>query len=106
MPGVGPYGVAGHLGNIDGVLHIVGRGIGNSRDDVAVAAGRLFGYKTVFICKVGEHVAGGADLGNNLVKGIIAQLPVAFPCFKAVELGRLYLLQVGKNRIKVRIRTT
>ena len=103
IPGVGPNGVTGHLCDVNGVLHVIGGSTGNSGNNIAVTAGYSFAYKAVFICKSREYVAGGTDLFNNRAECIIAQFPVAFPCLKPIELGRLDLFEVGKNRVKVRI---
>jgi len=100
---VGPYGVAGHLGDVDGVLHVVGRRAGHGRDNVGIAAGHVFGDKAVHAGQIAQHAAGGAYLINNLAEGFIAQAPVAFPCLQVVQLGRFDFLEVRKNRIEIRV---
>ncbi len=83
---IGPDGVAGHLAYLDCMLNILCGRIGDSRDYILVAALNQLADKTVLVGKLAEHAAGSLDLLDNLGKCLIAQFPVAFPGFQAINI--------------------
>ena len=85
------------------MLDILGRGVGDGGNDIVIARIDELGDKIVLVAQLREHAAGGLDLLDDLGEAVIAEFPVAFPGFQAVQLGGFYLLELRQYLVKIGI---
>ena len=91
---VRPDGIAGHLLYVDGVLHVLGVGVGRARHHTVIGAGHQLGDEVVAVLERSDLALGALGGLDDLAEGLIAQVPVVLPGLKAIELDGLNLLEL------------